>query len=144
MALLLKAASDYRTRNDTTFYIQNICVPEDASNLIVSWDFLSEEFLEFVGSVFQDYFEIAIVDSSGTENVIFRKAIDDINDEYSLTPVSPEIVFDQGGVYHTGWLFFSYNMSQYAGTSITLIFRAGDVGDSIYDTAILLDEIEIN
>jgi hypothetical protein len=123
---------------------QNICVPEDASNLIVSWDFLSEEFLEFVGSIFQDYFEIAIVDSSGTENVIFRKAIDDINDEYSLTEVSPEIVFDQGGVYHTGWLFFSYNMWEYAGTSITLIFRAGDVGDSIYDTAILLDEIEIN
>jgi hypothetical protein len=123
---------------------QSICVPEEASNLIVSWNFLSEEFLEWVGSSFQDYFEIAIVDSSGTENVIFSKAIDDIYNEYSLTEVSPEIVFDQGGVYYTGWLFFSYNMSQYAGTSITLIFRAGDVGDSIFDTAILLDEIEIN
>ncbi len=123
---------------------QNICVPEGASNLIVSWNFLSEEFLEFVGSIYQDYFEIAIIDSSGTENVIFSKTIDDINNEYSLTAVSPDIVFDQGGVYYTGWLFFSYNMSQYAGTSITLIFRAGDVGDSIFDTAILLDEIEIN
>jgi len=123
---------------------QNICVPEGASNLIVSWNFLSEEFLEWVGSSFQDYFEIAIIDSSGTENVIFSKTIDNINDEYSLTEVSPDIVFDQGGVYYTGWLFFSYNMYQYAGTSITLIFRAGDVGDSIYDTAILLDEIEIN
>ncbi len=123
---------------------QNICIPEDASNLIVSWNFLSEEFLEWIGSSFQDYFEIAIIDSSGTENLIFHKSIDDINNEYSLTEVSPGIVFDQGGVYYTGWLFFSYNLWEYIGTNVTLIFRAGDVGDSIYDTAILLDEIEIN
>ena len=76
--------------------------------------------------------------------MIFHKTIDDINNEYSLTEVSPGIVFDQGGVYYTGWQFFSYNISEFAGTNITIIFRAGDVGDSIFDTAILLDEIEIN
>jgi len=123
---------------------QNICIPEEASNLILSWNFLSEEFLEWIGSTFQDYFDIAIVDKDGIENLIFHKTIDDINNEYSLTEVSPGIVFDQGGVYYTGWQFFSYNISEFAGTNITIIFRAGDVGDSIFDTAILLDEIEIN
>lgn len=123
---------------------QNICLPETASSLNLRWNILSEEFLEYVGSIYQDYFEIAIVDENGNEHLIFHKTIDDIYNEYNLIEVSPEIVFDQGDVYYTDWQFFSYNISQFAGTNVTLIIRAGDIGDSIYDTAILLDEIEIN
>ena len=69
--------------------------------------------------------------------------INDINAEYSLSLVSPEIVFDVGDVYGTGWQYNEFDISAFAGQSISLVFACGDAGDSIYDTVILLDEIII-
>ncbi len=120
---------------------QSFCVPGDATTLSLNWNFLSEEFLEYVGSQYQDYFMITITDDQGVENVLFYKTIDEIYAEYALSAVSPDIVFDIGDVYGTGWLFSSFDISTYAGKSVTISFNAGDVGDSIYDTVILLDDI---
>jgi hypothetical protein len=120
---------------------QNFCVPDDATELLVNWNFLSEEFMEWVGSQYQDYFEISIIDEDGNKNVLFYKTIDDIAGEYSPVLVSPEIVFDQGDVYGTDWQVSTFDISTYAGTAVTLVLASGDVGDSIYDTVILLDEI---
>jgi hypothetical protein len=123
---------------------QNFCVPADATTLSLHWNFLSEEFLEWVGSQFQDYFQISIIDDQGIESVLFYKTIDIINAEYALSYVSPDIVFDQGDVYGTGWQFSSFDISAYAGQGVTLVLKSGDVGDSIYDTVILLDNIMVN
>jgi hypothetical protein len=51
--------------------------------------------------------------------------------------------FDRGGVYSTGWLNASLPIipASLAGKSVKLTFSAGDVGDSIYDTAVLIDNI---
>ena len=122
---------------------QNFCVPEDATTLSLYWNFLSEEFLEYVGSQYQDYFKVSIVDDAGNEHVLFYKTIDEINAEYGVSLVSPEIVFDQGDAYGTGWQFSSFDISAYAGQGVTLVLISGDVGDSIYDTVILLDDIAI-
>jgi hypothetical protein len=43
----------------------------------------------------------------------------------------------------TDWQTITFDVSAYQGKRITLILAAGDVGDSIYDTAIILDEISI-
>jgi len=51
------------------------------------------------------------------------------------------LVFDKGDVYMTGWVFFQYSLLQWADSYVTIEFQCGDVGDSIYDTAILLDAI---
>jgi len=122
---------------------QNFCVPADATTLSINWNFLSEEFLEWVGSQYQDYFQISIIDDLGIETVLFYKTIDMINAEYPPSLVSPDIVFDQGDVYGTGWQFSSFDISSYAGQGVTLVLKSGDVGDSIYDTAILLDDITV-
>jgi len=122
---------------------QSVCIPDGASNLSIYWNFVSEEFIEYVGSIYQDYFDITITDEYGTENSLFHKTIDDIYSEYDLISISPDIVFDQGDVYFTDWQCISINISQYAGSNVTLTLRSGDVGDSIFDTAILLDQIEI-
>ncbi|MCF8368667.1 MAG: choice-of-anchor L domain-containing protein [Bacteroidales bacterium] len=122
---------------------QDFCVPDTATTLSLQWNFLSEEFLEWVGSQYQDYFEISIIDNAGNKNVLFYKTIDNVYAEYELTLVSPDIVFDQGDVYGTGWQFVSFDISAYAGQDVTLVLGAGDVGDSIYDTAILLDNIKV-
>lgn len=122
---------------------QNFCVPADASILTVNWNFLSEELMEYVGSIYQDYFTISIIDDEGIETVLFSKTIDEIAAEYSPYPVSPDIVFDQGDVYATGWQVTSLDITAYTGTGVTLVLAAGDVGDSVYDTAILLDNISV-
>lgn len=109
--------------------------------LSIRWNFLSEEFLEYVGSIYQDFLKITIKDGSDTE-VLFVKAIDNFASQYSLFEVSPKIVFDRGDVYMTGWQTSTFNISKYQGKTITLIIESGDIGDSIYDSATLLDEIK--
>lgn len=120
---------------------QSFRVNPGETNLSLKWNFLSEEFMEYVGSQYQDTFKILIRDSNGNETTIFEKSIDQFSSEYNLVSVSPEILFDQGDVYMTGWQNFTYDLSAYAGQNITIILLAGDVGDSIFDSAILLDEI---
>lgn len=130
---------------------QSFRVRDNQSTLTVKWNFLSEEFLEFINTQFQDYFRIIIRRADGTEDVLLSKTIDQIAADFGATPenpgnlisVSPDIVFDIGGVYMTNWQTSTFNISQYKGQRITIIFAAGDVGDSIYDTAILLDEISV-
>lgn len=122
---------------------QSFRVSAGQTTLSLKWNFLSEEFMEYVGSQYQDTFKIIIHDRNGNEATIFEKSIDQLSSEYNLVAVSPEIVFDQGDVYMTGWQTFTYDLSPYAGQNITLILSAGDVGDSIFDSAILLDEIQL-
>ena len=123
---------------------QTFCLPDNPNlTLSFNWNFLSEEFLEYVGSQYQDYFKVLLYDQNGVEHILFSKSIDDIAAGYELTNVSPEIVFDQGGVYGTGWLNLNLDLSAYAGQHVTISFAASDIGDSIYDTAILLDNITI-
>jgi hypothetical protein len=52
-------------------------------------------------------------------------------------------VFDVGDVYMTGWQSSTFDLSAFKNKRITLSIAAGDVGDSIYDTAILLDDIVV-
>ncbi|MGA9115579.1 MAG: choice-of-anchor L domain-containing protein, partial [Bacteroidota bacterium] len=122
------------------------------ATLRLKWNFLSEEFLEYIGSQYQDYFEVVLRPQAGSEVVLMRKTIDMIASEFGATDstagnlisVSPGIVFDRGGVYMTGWQTNSFGIANFAGQRVTLILRAGDVGDSVFDTAILLDDITVN
>jgi hypothetical protein len=120
---------------------QSFLVPESVDNLYINWNFISEEFMEYVGSQFQDYLEFVVVDEDGIENILFSETIDSFV-SYGLTQ-SSDIVFDQGDTYMTGWREFEADISAYHGQVVRLIIRIGDVGDSIYDSACLLDDISI-
>ncbi len=131
---------------------QAISVPNNATQLSFSWNLLSEEFLYYIGSQYQDTFQVVIINEDGDHDVIMIKTIDSIAAEFGATNetpgdlihVSPEISFDQGDVYMTDWQASTLNISSYQGQCVTLMFRATDVGDSAFDTAVLLDDIEIN
>ncbi|MBN1327195.1 MAG: hypothetical protein JW996_04535 [Candidatus Cloacimonetes bacterium] len=128
---------------DSGSIYQSFRVPENDYQLSFKWNFLSEEFMEYVGSQYQDYFKVSIIDNEGYESVIMYKDIDGIAENYSPYLVSPDIEFDVGDVYATGWNTFSYDLAFYTGQIVTIKFTSGDVGDSAYDTAILLDEIKV-
>ncbi len=137
---------------------QSFNVPSNASSLTLKWNFLSEEFLEYIGSGYQDRFEVVLITEEFGEEVLISKTIDGIAADFGasapteeipegipgdLIAVSPDIVFDQGGVYMTGWQTSTFDLASYKGKCVTLALRCADVGDSVYDTAILLDDIKI-
>lgn len=123
---------------------QRVCVPAAGGSIQLDWNFFSEEWMEWVGSIYQDTFEIdvAVVDPDGNrgpwEN-LFSQTIDGLASQVSPSPIN----FDQDGVYDTGWRTATLNADPYAGKTVFLRFYATDVGDSIFDSAILLDNIRL-
>lgn len=148
---IISTGLGYTTATGRIF--QSFKIENNQSTLRVKWNFLSEEFLEYIGSQYQDYFKVIIKRQNGSEVTLLSKTIDGIAAQFGATKeppnpgnlikVSPEIVFDRGDVYMTGWQTSTFDITQFQGQIVTLILAAGDVGDSIYDTAILLDEIKV-
>jgi len=99
------------------------------------WNYFSEEFLEFCGSIYQDYFTVSLLGTTVQYNDV---------DSLCGSVFSSDVSFDKGGVYNTGWQSKEVDVTSLAGQSGELIFSAGDVGDSIYDTAILIDNVRFD
>jgi hypothetical protein len=133
---------------------QNFCLPKSATQIAFDWHFNSEEFIEWCGSPFQDTFAVELETDGGT-NLLFQRTIDSLCG--SVLPTG--LAFDQSGpgcvpdsendctVWGTGWQSQALDIAALAtandGKGVTLRFRAHDVGDSIFDSAILLDRIRI-
>jgi hypothetical protein len=141
---------------------QKLCLPAAAKTLDFKWNFNSEEFVEYCGSRYQDFFTVDIITSAGAQNVFYRK-IDDLcgsvfrsnlRFDQSSGDCQPSagVGFGTGGndctVWSTGWQSQSIDISAIAvanqNKAVTIRFSAGDIGDSIFDTAILLDNIRIS
>ncbi len=109
------------------------------------WSFYSEEWLEYVGSQYQDafYVSIAVVDPvtgvTGGFTPLFSKTIDGLAGQV----IPADVRFDRGGVYKTTWRIDTLNLHNYSGKTVVLRFSCTDVGDSYYDSAILLDDIQL-
>ena len=112
------------------------------STLSFNYDVVSEEPEEWVGSRFNDKFEIQILD--GNNNILSSEIVETVNTStwYSLEDVD----FDGGDttVFHTGWDRKIIDLSDYQNQIIQIRFLVYDVGDSIYDTATLLDNIVLS
>lgn len=144
---IISTGLGYTTSSGSIF--QPCCIPAGKTILSFKYNFLSEEFMKYCGEIYQDYFKVTI-DTGGTPTTLYEKKIDDLCGEVTH---AEGIHFDQplpelsdtteDGVWMTGWKTVTLNISAYAGKSVTVTFACGDVGDSVFDTAILLDEIEI-
>lgn len=124
---------------DVGTFAQPVCMPtlppgKTKLMLYYDWNFFSEEFVEFCGSQYQDSFEV----SFGATSLQSTK-VDDVCG--IVTPA--DVAFDQGGVYKTGWITQAVDVTALAGTTDLLQFGARDVGDSIYDSVILVDKVRI-
>ncbi|MDB6139963.1 MAG: hypothetical protein JWO94_3035, partial [Verrucomicrobiaceae bacterium] len=124
---------------------QRLCVPSAGGLFAFDWDFFSEEWLEYVGSEFQDAFSVSVAEVDATSGAVgafttlFYQDIDSLQD--FVYPA--DVGFDQGDVYATGWRTATLDLNAYKGKTIMVRFGCTDVGDSIYDSAILLDEISV-
>ena len=133
---------------------QKFCVEPGQKTMTFWWKFYSEEFKEFCGSTYQDSFRAELIAKAGKKTIVNAK-VDDLC-ETGCKGGSPgscgsqykgldpgDVSFDQGGVWMTPWVKATVDVAPFVGNgNVTLKFFATDVGDSIYDTAILVDKVE--
>lgn len=133
---------------------QKVYIPEEATSMTFDWNFLSEEFLEFIGSGYDDPFNVtlSISDENNTSDVVLELGVNEIASMFNATEynggdlvsVSPEISFDRGDVWMTDWQTQIVDMSKYAGEFVTIQFCVQDAIDTVYTTAVLIDNIQFN
>jgi murein DD-endopeptidase MepM/ murein hydrolase activator NlpD len=120
---------------------QSFTVPSGKTTLLFNYNFVTEEFPEFVGSVFNDTFRAVLRNPAGNEVQI---TFEDVNTAV-LVPVNG-IDFPGGDATTgmTGWRMAAFDVSAFAGTSELLTFSITDAGDTIFDSVILIDNVRFS
>jgi len=124
---------------------QRFIVPAGVQTLRFDFNFVSEEFPEFVGSIFDDSFRAVITTPNG--QTTFAQV--SVNQSGNFTLIG-DCGFPGGDSTcgQTGWREGSVNVSAFAGTgtpiNVDLIFSANDAGDNIFDTHVLLDNMRFS
>jgi hypothetical protein len=119
---------------------QSFSVPENVKELVIHYNFISEEYPEYVGSVFNDVMNVTLHTPDGSKEVAFEEVNSATFEPVSGIPCgSGDCTWGQ-----TGWSGEFIDVSQWAGTDDTLTLTVHDVGDTIYDTVVLLDDIFIS
>jgi hypothetical protein len=135
-----------------------LCLSKAVSKVGFSWKFYSEEFEEWCGSSYQDVLRIVLV-AGETEEVLLERTVDSLCKPEGETCEESDCIgtewvglseadvgFDQGGVWMTPWQHTEVDVGEFmSGLSpsqaVQIHFAVEDVGDSIFDTAVLLDDI---
>jgi hypothetical protein len=119
---------------------QTFKVPANATRLKLRYDVISEEPMEFVGSQFDDKFEVALT-PAGQARQILR--FESVNTSTWLPISGINFAGGDSTVFHTGFKDVDVDISSRRGQTVTLEIKVYDVGDSIYDTAAVVDNIRI-
>jgi len=124
---------------------QRFIVPAGVQTLRLDFNFVSEEFPEFVGTIFNDAFRASITTPNG--ETTFAQV--SVNDSGGFTLIG-DCSFPGGDSTSgmTGWRMGSVDVSAFAGTNtpiqVDLLFTANDAGDNIFDTHVLIDNIRFS
>lgn len=131
------AEEDYLSGTEGSVLSQVFRIPENATTLVFTYNVVSEEPMEFVDTSFDDTFLAQITFSDGTAVI----AKENVNDS-TWYPIY-NINFEGGDdtTYETGWKIVEVDVSGIAGQVVNLEFQVYDMGDSIYDTAALIDNV---
>lgn len=137
---------------ETSWAQKALCAPEGVTKLSFAWRLFSEEFEEYCGSTYQDTFTVAILKPDGGKQVLETWKIDDLcpkgaHNCQTCGGKSPgltksDLKFDKGDVWGTPWQTATLALPA-GGASATLLFEVGDVGDSAFDTVVLVDNVTL-
>lgn len=110
------------------------------TNFNFKYNFISTEYPRFVGSAFNDYFKAEIHTPDGVTHVLAQETVN----SSTFTPVSglPTAVMDFSTGGQTGWKTVEKTVATPSGTTV-LHFHVQDVGDSVRDSAALIDNVEV-
>jgi hypothetical protein len=126
---------------------QTFTLPPGATTLRIDYNYVSEELPEWVNSSFQDPFRVRVIPSVGDAVDV---ALVRVNDAFAAPgfQVIGDCGFPEGDdtCGETGWTTVAADLSAFAGASVTvqLLFDVTDFGDSIFTTAVLIDNIRFS
>ncbi len=123
--------------NDTTTILTSgpMPVPAGQNSLSFYYDFISEEFDEFVGSVYDDVFTVTVAGPSGS----YSDTVTSVN--IVGAPASlPLSFYGLNFPDHTTWTKETVSISS-LGSPVTITFSVSDVGDTAYTSAVVIDSI---
>jgi hypothetical protein len=119
---------------------QNVCSKEGKLTISFKYNVVSEEPMEWVNTAYDDNFRM-VVSINGKKQTLVRRTINN-----SSWRAIGGINFAGGDntTYHTGWKTVSRSLGKVEpDDTISIEFRVSDKGDSIYDTAALIDDIKL-
>lgn len=76
------------------------------------------------------------------DNILYSNVLESVNKSTWIRNTSIDFYGGDSTAYHTGWKSFSIDVSAYQNQTIKIKFMVYDVGDSAYDSAGVLDNIE--
>ena len=126
--------------NSKSALAQTICIVQGKLTLSFKYDFVSEEPLEYVGSQFDDNFTMTVT-INGKKTVVVQKTI---NNSKWVKIGGINFAGGDSTTYHTGWKTVTKDLGEVkADEKVEIEFRVGDKGDSIYDSAALIDAVKL-
>ncbi|MCG8442331.1 MAG: choice-of-anchor L domain-containing protein, partial [Caulobacterales bacterium] len=133
--------------NSDSLLYQDFRVPDDASTLTFTYNVISEEPLEFVGSSFDDQFFATLLSGANlaTEATIASETIN-TSPWTAITGEAEDGGFFDGGdgtAFETVTRQASISLVSLRGEYVRVQFHVFDKGDSIYDTAAIIDDVQI-
>ena len=133
------------------------CPPKTAKGLLFRWRLYSEEFQEYCGSTYEDYFEASVKTSAGTTAGDMKRTISQLCQNgtvdgqgskctscgtYYAGLEKSDIQLDQGDTWRTPWQDAAVPLTGLNGNlSVTLTFEVASAGDAIFNTLVLIDYV---
>ncbi len=127
-------------------------VPQDMHSLQFDWTFLSREYPIYVGSLYNDRFTVIQTGALFSGNIVFDDAGSVVDVNSALFSVTDAISLDGTGFWRpggqpptnhdggsTGWVTTTTPVQP--GELLTLRFDVHDVGDGVYDSGVLVDNM---
>lgn len=133
-----KENAEFEGGTEGSMLSQTFRVPDGVSKLRFDYNFVSEEPMEFVGSQFDDNFGIRISEGG---NPVLKKTYESVNTSEWKAVEGINFAGGDDTVFHTDWKTAEVDVSGYCGNVITLSFIIYDVGDQIYDSACVIDNV---
>ena len=120
--------------------IQKICGKEGKAKVSFKYNFVSEEPMEYVGSQYDDNFTVVVTIKSNGKTLLERT----INNSAWIPIAGINFAGGDSTTFHTGWATVSSDLGDIkADDKLEIVFRVKDKGDSIYDSAALIDDIQL-
>ena len=132
-----------RPQGDEAKLTFEFLVPSNANSFVFDFYFLSAEYPEYVGSLYNDEFTATISGTAWSGNAALDSGGNNISVNNALfTVTAPTDLqgsgFDSGVGGGTGWL--TAVVPADPGTSLTLELHIYDASDGVYDSVVLLDD----
>jgi hypothetical protein len=132
--------SGYLEATEGSVLYQTFTIEGGQTTLSFSYNVVSEEPYEWVGSKYDDKFYAELV----CDGISYNIAAESVNKSEWYEIYGIDFDGGDGTTYHTGWKFVEFDVSQFQNKTVTLRFIVYDVGDSVYDTATLIDNVTLH